>query len=110
MTCTMRALAARPANSTVAAGTVKSSTRVDLGEQLQRIIGDDDAELAEAGQQAGVLAERQRALLLDGAGKTQPSLSVDRADQLAPHAAGGARHGNLEFFHVRVRLPPPQAV
>ena len=42
--------------------------RIDLGEQLERVVRDEDAELAETRQQADVLTQRDRAFLLDGAG------------------------------------------
>ena len=56
-----------PANSTRGGRHREIEHRVDLGEQSRAVVGDDDAELAEARQQADVLAERDRAFLLDGA-------------------------------------------
>ena len=63
----MRALAASAGEFHAGCGHREVEHGVDLGEQLQRVIRDDDAELAETGQQAGILAQRERAFLLDGA-------------------------------------------
>ena len=73
---------------------------VDLGEQLERVIGDDDAELAEAGQQSGVLAQRERAFLLDGAADHAAVHGMDGPDQLPAHAPGRTRDGNLHLVHA----------
>ena len=98
-TCTMRALAARPANSTVALGTVKSSTASTLANSSSGSSVMTDAELAETRQQADVLAERDRAFLLDGAGDDTVLPAVDGAHQLAPHPPGRPGDGDLHLAH-----------
>ena len=70
---------------------------VHLGEHLERIVGDGDAELAEPRQQADILAERDRPLLLDGAGDDAVLPAVDGADELAPHPPGRSSHGDLHL-------------
>ena len=72
---------------------------IDPGKQLERIVGDDDAELAQPRQQAHILAERDRPFLLDGAGDDAVLPAVDGADELPAHAAGCSRHGDLHLVH-----------
>ena len=90
MTWTMRACAARPANSTVAAGAVKSSTPSALAKAGERIVGDRHADRRRGRPvrrrpcraRASRRARRRRRC-------ARPRHRVDGADQRLPHAAGG---------------------
>ncbi len=73
--------------------------RIDLGEQLERVVRDEDAELAETRQQADVLTQRDRAFLLDGAGDDTVLPRVDGPHQLAPHPPGRPGDGDLHLAH-----------
>ena len=87
----------------MAAGTVKSSTASTLANDSERIVGDDDAELAEPRQQAGILAERQRAFLLDGAGqrRSRPCACTARISS-RPMRPAAPVTAIFSFVHVRV--------
>ena len=66
----------------------------------------DHAELAETRQQPDVLAQRDRPLLLDGAGEHAILATVDRPDQLAPHPPSRSGDGDLHLVHgVNPRAP-----
>ena len=79
---------------------------IDLGELLQRVVGDDDAELAETGEQTGILAQRERAFLLDGAADHATFHGVHGADQLATHASGRTRDSNFDLVHAQTSAAP----
>ena len=104
-TCTMRALAASAANSMEAAGTVKSSTASTLANSSRGSSVMTTPSLAEARQQADVLAERDGALLLDGAGQHAVVAGVHGADQLATHATRRTRDGDLHLVPLITPLP-----
>ena len=67
--------------------------------------------LPKPGQQADVLAERDRPFLLDGAGDDAVLPAVDGADELPAHAARGPRHGDLHLAHgLDLELPASRRV
>lgn len=73
---------------------------IDRGKDLQGVIRDENARWPNPGQHARVLPEQTGALLLDGAGQCRAFGGADGFDELAAHAAGGTRYGNLHGGHI----------
>ena len=74
---------------------------VRLGEDRQRIVGDIDFEKPGPGEEAGIVAERGRALALDGADEAAALRLRHRPDEHAPHPPGGPDHHESHLGHAR---------
>ena len=73
--------------------------RVSVEQQGQRVGHDLKALRRAARQQRRVLAEPGRIFTLERAGELEPVRLMDRPDDHAPHAAGGAAHNQPQVGH-----------
>ena len=80
---------------------------VGLGEHRQRILGDRDLGVTAARQEPGILAERERALSLDGTDEPATLRLVDHVDERTPHAPGRADHDESHLGHARLPVEVP---
>ena len=75
----------------------------------QRVVADHDPARADAGDEAGVRAERRRALAFDRGGERHARRLGDRLDQHPSHAPGGAGDDQPHVGHCALLDPSPQA-
>ena len=108
-TWAMRAWAASAADSTLAAGAEKSTIPSASSHRRQRVVADHDPARADAGEQAGVRAERRRALAFDRGGERHARCLGDRLDQHPSHAPGGAGDDQPHVGHCALLDPSPEA-
>ncbi len=98
----------RPARGvTEAAASVKSMATCASARARCRAIGDRDRQRCDAGQYAGILADRRVAGRRKCAAQAQPAgIAGDQRDDAAAHAPGGAEHGDIE----RARSGEPHGI